>query len=177
MDVCGGRKGHILVVDSEQVLLDVMDSLLAQEGYQVSTASCARAAFKILAKEQVDVVVTTIEMTGMSGLKMAELISLEFPGPAIIVCTNHGSITVLEAASRLPISDLIRKPFKVEYFLKSIRLAAAIGPEWNSDFIQAIRYKKLPEFVEAVLAECHGDDEEAARRYSIHPFPLEKPKA
>ena len=60
----------ILVVDDEKGQRDILEMILSSEGYDVTTASSGEAAMKFVADRHFDLVLTDLQMTGMSGLDL-----------------------------------------------------------------------------------------------------------
>jgi two-component system chemotaxis sensor kinase CheA len=65
---------YILVVDDMVIIRELQKSILTRAGYHVLTAADGRAALETLASERVSVVLTDVEMPGMSGFELVESI-------------------------------------------------------------------------------------------------------
>ncbi|MEE8585461.1 MAG: response regulator [Acidobacteriota bacterium] len=61
---------HVLVVDDEPDLLELMSICLEEEGFQVQTAADGRQALECLKSNQYDVIVSDIRMPGMDGMQL-----------------------------------------------------------------------------------------------------------
>ena len=151
--------GSVLIVDDEPTMLKVMQKILIDEGYETYTALEAYSAFKILARESVDVVVTNIKMYPMDGLTMSNLIKLEFPGPEIVICSAYASRDTMQRARQIGVRDYITKPFKVDKLLRTIRLAAVWGPNNREAYLSAILEGKDDEFLESRKGRVERDYE------------------
>lgn len=145
------RSHRILVVDDEPSICKILQNLLLAEGYKVDMALDALSGFQIMTRYRVDVVVTNVRMAPLSGLDMTKRIRKEFPDSAVIIHTAFAAPQVCRRAAELGASDIIPKPLKIEYFFRSIRNAATIGPEWRSDLVQAILAGCPQEFLDCVL--------------------------
>ena len=80
----------ILLIDDEQNILRTYKTVLERGGHRVSTASTAEEATRAFESEGADVIVTDMNMPGMSGIELVKLIRLKSPGTEIIVMTGAG---------------------------------------------------------------------------------------
>ena len=151
--------GGVLIVDDEPSMCKVMQKILIDEGYETYTALEAYSAFKILARESVDVVVTNIKMYPMDGLMMSRLIKLEFPGPEIVICSAYGSRDTVIRAREIGVHDYVMKPFKVDKLLRAIRHAAVWGPNNRDAYLAAILEGRDAEFLESRKGRLERDYE------------------
>ncbi len=58
---------NILIVDDEEVLQDVLTSLLRREGHHPFNARSGEEAIEILEREEIDLVLLDLMLPGMSG--------------------------------------------------------------------------------------------------------------
>jgi len=151
--------GSVLIVDNEPSMLKVIQKILIDEGYETYTALDAYSAFKILARESMDVVVTNIKMYPMDGLTMAHLVKLEFPGPEIVICSAYGSRDTLVRARDIGVHSYVLKPFKVNKLLRAIRMAAVWGPNNKDAYLAAILEGRDLEFLESRKGRLERDYE------------------
>ena len=70
---------RVLVVDDEKVIRDLFQSILELEGFQVSTASSAREALKLLREETFDVAVLDLKLPDMNGIHLFHQIERHYP--------------------------------------------------------------------------------------------------
>ena len=100
---------HILVVDDNAGVRDVVTALLEDRGYRVSAAEDGRAMRRLLASGQrVDAVVLDAIMPGESSASLAE--HLQARGLPMVMIS--GSRDAIEAAERKRL-PLLRKPFSM----------------------------------------------------------------
>ena len=66
------KKGSILVVDDEEVMRDVLESLLGAEGYQVELARSGEEGLDKFQQRPYDLVLLDVSMPGMGGLSTLE---------------------------------------------------------------------------------------------------------
>jgi two-component system NtrC family response regulator len=85
-------KGHILIIDDEEQLRKLLSRLLALEGYTLHEAANARAALKVLEKEEVQVVLSDVKLPDGNGVELANTIKTKHPETEVIVLTAYGNI-------------------------------------------------------------------------------------
>src|SRR5665213_351361 len=82
---------NVLLVDDEQNILLTYRTVLERGGHRVSTASTAEDALRSFENEGADVIVTDMNMPGISGIELVKKIRQRSPGTEIIVMTGAGS--------------------------------------------------------------------------------------
>lgn len=106
----------ILVVDDSQAHILLMEKLLQQEGYRVISETNGFDALKVLAYEDIDMLLLDIMMPEMDGLalikKMKSVPSFK-ELPIIIISANLEKETI-EKALQLGANDYITKPFNMQ---------------------------------------------------------------
>ncbi len=101
----------ILVVDDDEASRVMMIEALRRSGYQLRGADSAEAALALLARAPVDLVVTDVRMSGMSGIELVRKVAERYPDILVIVVTAFGNSTVTIDAIRSGAFDFISKPF------------------------------------------------------------------
>ncbi len=79
---------HILIVEDDGDLLEVLKFVLEDEGYRVSTAEGGADALSLAASQEVSLVLLDIEMPGISGIEVARRLRAD-PRTANIVLALH----------------------------------------------------------------------------------------
>lgn len=85
-------KGSILIIDDEDQLRKLLVRLLTLEGYTVSEAASIRSAWKMLEKEDVQVVLSDVKLPDGDGVSLVPAIKSKYPETEIIVLTAYGNI-------------------------------------------------------------------------------------
>lgn len=93
---------------------------LSEAGYRVLTAVHGKAGLDMFTEEQVDMVITDIQMPEMSGLELLRRISVISPDVVVLVITAYGSIETAVEAMKLGAYDYITKPFNREELLLTV---------------------------------------------------------
>jgi DNA-binding NtrC family response regulator len=116
------KKGTILVVDDEEVMRDVLDSLLTSEGYQVELAKTGEEGLDKFQQRAFDLVLLDVSMPGIGGLRTLEEI-LKLDAEAVVtMITAYATFDTAIAAMQRGAFTVIPKPFDNE---EIFRLVAA----------------------------------------------------
>lgn len=113
-------RNTILIVDDDITILNMLRNSLSMEGYDCETASNARDALEIIEKTNFDLMVTDINMHGMSGFEMTQKVKHIRPDLEIIIMTGLTDDFSYDAAIRAGASDFIKKPFSLQELLARI---------------------------------------------------------
>ncbi len=116
-------KGRILVVDDEEVVRDVLVTLLNAENYPVDLAENGAQALAMVQGGDYAVVLLDLMMPDMDGLLVLESFRKIDGAPETIVLTAFASIEKAVQATKLGAFDFITKPFKNDEILLVIKNA------------------------------------------------------
>ena len=104
----------ILVVDDHASARTSMADVLSHAGHQVDCCASAHEALTLLRGSSYDVVLTDLNMPGMTGLEFMQTLSNENCESQIIMITAHASIHTAVEAMRFGAFDYIEKPLNSE---------------------------------------------------------------
>jgi CheY-like chemotaxis protein len=112
-----GNRFAILLADDDEILRDMLTTCLEHAGYVVMAAPDAYTALRLLstAKEQVLLLVTDIDMPGMSGLELAERVSA-LANPCGVLLLSGGAAPADGEAKGW---EFLPKPFSLNLFLQT----------------------------------------------------------
>ena len=113
----------ILIVDDEPSILQSLGGLLADEGYEVITASNGYEALKQIEAQAPDLVVLDIWMPGIDGIETLREIKKQHPFLPVVIITGHGNIETAVTAVKHGAFDMIEKPLSIEKLIVSINNA------------------------------------------------------
>jgi CheY-like chemotaxis protein len=82
---------HILVADDSPELLRFLGNILRAAGHTVDTAEDGMQALAAVRRSRPDVVLTDMQMPGLNGLELVDLLRTEFPGLPVVLCAGEGS--------------------------------------------------------------------------------------
>src|SRR5688500_5991936 len=101
----------VLVVDDEDLLARSCTQILVSEGYEVSSATRAKAALEAVRRQRPDVVLTDLMLPDMHGMELLREIMQVAPETLVIVITGFATVDSSVEAIRAGAYDYIPKPF------------------------------------------------------------------
>lgn len=104
----------ILIVEDDKLMSDFLSETLRMKHIDVLTSTTGSEALKILEKTTVDMVITDMKMSGMSGIELLRKIKELYPNIGVVVVTGFGSIESAVEAMRLGAFHYLIKPFTPE---------------------------------------------------------------
>ena len=113
-------KSKILVVEDDAGLREALIDTLSLAGHQCVEADSGEAALLQLNNQQVDIVLSDVQMGGMSGLSLLKSIKSKFPQLPMLLMTAYGSIDDAVQAMRDGACNYIAKPFSPEVLLNMV---------------------------------------------------------
>src|SRR5687767_15717406 len=114
---------NILVVDDEKSQREILEMILADEGYDVTTAASGEAAVKFARDRRFDLALTDLKMTGMDGIELLQHLIAFDSSIIVILLTAHGSIESAKEALRRGAFDYLEKPYDKAALLETINRA------------------------------------------------------
>src|SRR6266702_3259152 len=115
------RQESILVVDDEEVMRDVLGSLLTQAGFQVSLAESGPQGLALARKGDVDAAIVDVMLPDMVGLEVLEELKKTDPDLVVLMITAFASVETAITAMKKGAFDYVAKPFKHEELLHILR--------------------------------------------------------
>jgi len=123
MDGVKNEDVHLLVVDDEKSISDIVGQYLRMKGYSVSCALSAEAAIEIIKKDVVDLVLSDIKMPGMSGVELLKWVRDFNHSLPVLVTTGFPTLDTAIEALKLGAFDYLTKPFHLEELAEKIKRA------------------------------------------------------
>lgn len=155
------RRKHLLVVDDEPIILEILRAVFEDEPYRLTTVMTGREALDVLAEGGVDVVLTDKNLPDLSGLEVLRAAKERDPLTEVIVITGYGSLETALAAIEQDVFDYILKPLNNVFDIKKkVRAACAkqdITLE-NQRLLDELQRKNLE--LEAALEETRALQDE-----------------
>ncbi len=116
-------RGTILVIDDEEIMREILEALLAREGYQVRLAASAEEGLEIARAVPLDAAVVDVMLPGVDGIAaLDELKKLDEELPVVMI-TAFASVENAIAAMKRGAFDYITKPFKNDEVLVVLKNA------------------------------------------------------
>ena len=114
---------RVLVVDDEENLRLVLETLLRKHGYSVEVAGSGEEALERVDRFSPAFVLADVRMPGMSGLDLCRTLASRGSEVTVIVMSAYGSIDLALEAMKAGAYDYISKPFKHDEILLVLKKA------------------------------------------------------
>lgn len=111
---------HILIVDDDEEVLDIIKDMLIFKGYRVIAAGSGQEALELLGRENFDLVVTDLGMPGISGWEVARKAKSVRSSLPVVLLTGWGAQYEEEDLSREGVDLIISKPLSWERLIEGI---------------------------------------------------------
>lgn len=116
----GHVRQPVLVVDDDAGILAAVQQALADEGYQVTTASNGFDAIAAFEESAPDLVLLDLEMPGCDGMEVCQYIR-RYSSTPIIILSVRGSEADIASVLDLGADDYLVKPFRIIELLARMR--------------------------------------------------------
>jgi DNA-binding NtrC family response regulator len=111
------KKGSILVCDDEEIMRDVLETILTGAGYKVDLAKTGEEAVEAYEQKNYDVVLMDVSMPGKGGLTALEEIIRMDAEAVVLMVTAYATFDTAISAWDKGAAGCIRKPFQNEQIL------------------------------------------------------------
>ena len=110
----------ILVVEDDAELRSALCDTLHLAGYRTETADNGATALDLLARKDINMVITDIQMPGMDGHTLLKQIKAQWSELPVMLMTAYGSIEMAVEAMRDGAVDYLTKPFEAEVLVATV---------------------------------------------------------
>lgn len=114
---------RLLIVEDNEFLCNSLKKLFLKEFYEVSTASSAESALRLLESQSYNLIITDIVLPGIDGIELLSRVKEQYPEVIVIVMTSYATIESAIKAFRLGSYDYIIKPIINEEIKMLVRKA------------------------------------------------------
>jgi two-component system response regulator GlrR len=118
---------HVLVVDDDYNILQVLRMRLVSGGHEVAMASDASEAKALIQTAPVDLALIDLKLKNEDGITLMEALHREIPGLPVIILTAYGTIDTAVAAMKRGAYTYLTKPFDGQALLAQVDKALAQG--------------------------------------------------
>ena len=155
-------KFTVLIIDDEENIRNGLEANFELEDYEVKTAANGKDGLDLVAKGDIDLVITDLRMDGISGEEVVKRVTTETPGIPVIVLTGHGSIDAAVEAMKSGAYDFLTKPLNLDQLNLIVKRALE-----NREL--SLQHKLLKEEIEssACLEQMIGRSAEMQKVFSM----------
>lgn len=111
---------NILIIDDNKDILGIFEQLLLDDGFSVSTANNGIAGIELFKRESFDLVITDINMPGMSGFDVINAINSILMIPIILMSSDYLPVDP-DDVKRLGVNAIISKTINDYDFCELIK--------------------------------------------------------
>lgn len=157
---------HVLVVDDEPSLVNLLGDALIRYGYEVSKACSGEAALELSRVRRFDLVLCDLYMSGMSGLQLTAALCRMHPHLPVVLITAYGDIKASRLALETGAVDFITKPIelsKLPFILENNLQRKKIEAQRLSDERADVLFKAIKALAAAIDAKSHYTGRHSAR--------------
>ncbi|HEY2368634.1 MAG TPA: sigma-54 dependent transcriptional regulator, partial [Polyangiaceae bacterium] len=116
----------LLLIDDDPGLRELLEQELKAHGHNVFAAQSAEDGLRLLEAEQFDVVLTDVNLGGMTGVAFCGYARTVDPDLPVIVMTAFGTMEAAVGAIRAGAYDFVTKPFEIDQVMLVIDRALGI---------------------------------------------------
>lgn len=116
----------VLIVDDDPSCLQLLQAILEEVGFAVTTADRPRAALQQTEAQPPDLLITDLRMPDMNGLELVRAVRRGAPEVCCVVITGFASDEIIAEAYQAGVSDLLLKPINVPEVQARVRNAAEL---------------------------------------------------
>jgi two-component system, NtrC family, sensor kinase len=120
-ELLSGETPTVLIIDDSKAVRIYVEEILGEEGYSVSTACDGFSGLESINRDHPDVILLDVEMPGMSGLEVLDLLRAEQQLSSIILFTTLSSLENRVHGLNMGADDYIAKPFAESELLARVR--------------------------------------------------------
>jgi two-component system response regulator AtoC len=114
----------VFVIDDEREMVELIALGLKKRGFTVVPFGAGADALAAIPGRDVDVIVTDLNMKGMTGLELCQRVAQDRPDIPVLMLTAFGSFETAVGAIRAGAYDFVTKPVEIEALAIAIRRAA-----------------------------------------------------
>jgi two-component system response regulator HydG len=115
--------GSILLVDDDEDARSLLGEGLRRRGFNAHEVESGQACLDWVRDHNIDVVITDVQMPGLTGVKLAELLTVRHPNVLTLVLTGYSTLDTAISAVRGGAYDYLTKPIKLDALEVAIRRA------------------------------------------------------
>ncbi|MEE4377938.1 MAG: response regulator [Candidatus Competibacteraceae bacterium] len=112
---------HILVVDDDPIICELLEKYLTAEGFLVSTAQSGEAMRDIMANQAIDLAILDLIMPGEDGLTLTRYLQHEHSNVSVVILTAKSETVDRIVGLEMGADDYIVKPFDLRELLARIK--------------------------------------------------------
>jgi two-component system response regulator PilR (NtrC family) len=111
---------HLLIVDDERSMRELLEYMLSREGYTISLADCGRRAVEMVSENDYDLILCDIRLGDITGLEVLRAAKQKSPHTVVIMISAYATTETAVEAMNEGAYDYVPKPFDNEEIKQTI---------------------------------------------------------
>lgn len=116
----------VLLVDDDEAVMRTLQRVLKAAGFEVTIAGNGTTAIQMIMSHPFDVIVTDIQMPGMSGVELLGVVRAYDLDVPVILMTGDPTVETAVEAVRLGALQYLAKPIPMETFVRAVERASQL---------------------------------------------------
>jgi two-component system response regulator RegA len=166
-----------LVVDDDDIFRNRLCRAFVARGWEAIGAADGPSALELASQSSPDLAVVDLRLPGMSGLDIVQGLRNLDETTCIIMLTGYGSIATALTATKLGANHYLSKPADADQILNAyIKINEGLSDppgEPGAHTVPSLARVEW-EHIQRVLADCHGNVSQAAKRLGLHRRSLQR---
>lgn len=100
----------VLIVEDEPVQRGMLLKAMPDMGFECAAVASGEEALKVLGQASYTVAILDLNLPGISGMKLFDLIRDNWPGMSVVIMTGYGDLSTAKQAIRMDVVDFLTKP-------------------------------------------------------------------
>ncbi len=118
---------HLLVVEDDDLMRDVLSRFLEMKGYQVSLRKDGKSALASFRDGSFDLVLSDVAMPGMDGMQLLKAVKDHNPRVPVILISGHGDVDMVVRALKAGAENFLAKPLSMERLARVVEQALELS--------------------------------------------------
>ncbi len=114
---------NILIIDDAKDIRESLEGVMADEGYNVTTAESGEEGLKLIADLMPELVLLDIWMDGMDGVEVLTKLKEDYPDIEVVMISGHATIETAVKTTKLGAYDFIEKPLSLDKVVLAVEHA------------------------------------------------------
>lgn len=114
------KSEHILLVEDDSALRELLEEELEAEGYRVTSCGDAEQGLHWLQTQPPDLLISDLRLPGKDGLSLLPALKAQEMPPAVLIITAFGSVQQAVKALQAGADDFLTKPLEMDHFLLTV---------------------------------------------------------
>jgi DNA-binding response OmpR family regulator len=129
------ERGHILVVEDDLIIADLIDQILRFENFDVSHVVDGQSAIDFVETRTPNLILMDLMLPVMSGIEASRIIKASHRDDvaSIPIVAMSAGVNLRAAAGELPVDGVLAKPFDIDELLATVGIHLRATDERNSD--------------------------------------------